>query len=1039
MRNFLFNIAFFIQQMPIFVSEISIKQLHICIVRAIYEIESKLVQPKNEIELIKMSKIRNNIGRLNALAPRMFSLLFLLILNANSFAQGWEKYYDFGGILEINDIKAAADEGFIFTGSAQDMGFVVFRLNPEGDTVWTRTDLVNAQNQAGNAIVESSNGDIIVGGYCESCGDFGKDEAILIRLDRYGNEIWQKNYGTGGDERILDLIELGNGDIAFVGYSINADDNKEIYVARTASNGDIVWIRTFTGSADPELEDEGRAILETQGGDLIIAASSEIETNLPQPFVLSLTAAGDSTWAFRYGDGTNDTEVRDITYAKNSGLNDGYVLCGSKLNPPSSFDYYFQRIDLNGNTIGSEIVQGSSLRDEANSIDITKGGNFAIGGSTGITAQKILPTILTANSDLSVISESKNFSDPNGNLILGFFNTVSVTDKNQVVGGGYRSERDLNATSIDGSFYAALSPLDVPYYSNVVQGNVFADLNNDCNLNNLEAGLNDWKIVLKSGDKTFYATTDENGDFEIFCGKGTFVLSIETPNESWSPCFNAYNFNLNSDFIITELDFPVQTGDDCIYPELSIANKYLQPCDFANYTIKYENTGSQDINFGFVDVDFGENLTYVSADIPGIDQGDNKYRFNVGSIQSLSKNEFDVRVFVECDEPLGAAHRIEAEIFPNDLCADDDPSWDGSSLENSIRLDAANEQLHFKVENAGIGITSEIQASVIIEDFVIYRVLPDENELLPGDSITTTAPANGSTYTIITPQSIGHPGDRRPKSTIERFAPGGQTPSLGFATQFPEDDYDPFKAISHTENIQINTFENQFKRGYPKGFDQDRKIDSKTDLTYQINFRNTGDEEAIRVVIRDTISQHLDPSTILMGASSHDYNYEIVGDGILKITFEDLNLPPGGSAAAEGFVSYRISQKPENPIGTLIKSSAAIYFDFLTPEYVEETCHLVAGDLYNQLVFIKQPLPELETVEAYPNPFNEFTNIEFRGDINIVDGKIAVYNSSGLLLRMINFSGNQVRLNKSDFPAGALFFHISEKDKLIATGQLIAQ
>jgi len=1039
MKYIYINIVYFIQQMPIFVSEISIKQMHICSVLRIFEIESRKAQLINEIELIKMSKIRNNIGRLNALAPRVFSLLFLLILTSSSFAQGWEKYYEFGGLLEIKDIKAAADEGFIFTGSAENKGLVVYRLNPEGDTVWTRTDIVSAPNQAGNAIVEATNGDIIVGGFCESCGDFGKDEAILIRLDRFGNELWEKNFGTGGDERILDIIELNNGDIAFVGYTINADDNKEIYVARTANNGDLVWTKTFTGNSDPELEDEGRAILETASGDIIIAASSEIDDNLPQPFVLSLSATGDSLWAFRYGDGVSLTDIQDISITKNTGLNDGYVLCGSKQNPPSGLDYYFLRIDLNGNTIGNEIVQGSALRDEANSIDIAKNGSFVIGGSSALSAQKILPTILTANSEFTSISESKNFSDPSGNLILGFFNSLSVTDKNQVIGGGYRSERDPNATSIDGSYYAALSPIEIPFYSNVVHGNIFTDLNNNCQLDNLESGLNDWKIVLKSNDQTFYATSDENGDFEIFCGKGTFVLSIETPNESWSPCFNSYNFNLNSDYIITELDFPIQNGDDCIFPELSIANKYLQPCDFANYTIKYENTGSQAINFGFIEVDFGPNLTFVNSDLPALDQGNNIYRFNVGSIASLSENKFDVRVFVECDEPLGAAHRIQAEIFPNDLCTNEDPSWDGSSLETSIRLDETNEEIHFKVQNAGLSATTEIQASVIIEDFVIYRVLPDDDELLPGDSITTTAPANGSTYTIITPQSLGHPGDSRPTATVERFTPGGQPASLGFATQFPEDDYNPYTAISHTENIQINTFDNQFKRGYPKGFDQDRKIDSKTDLTYQINFRNTGTEEAIRVVIRDTISSFLDPSTIQMGASSHDYNYEIVGEGILKITFEDLNLPPGGSAAAEGFISYRISQKPENPIGTLIKSSAAIYFDFRAPESVQETCHIVAGDLYNKLVFIQQPIPELESVDAFPNPFNEFTNIEFKGDINIVNGKIAVYNSAGLLLKLINFNGNNIRLEKADFPSGALFFHITEKDRLIATGQLIAQ
>ena len=462
----------------------------------------------------------------------------------------------------------------------------------------------------------------------------------------------------------------------------------------------------------------------------------------------------------------------------------------------------------------------------------------------------------------------------------------------------------------------------------MVRGNVFLDESLDCNVapDLGDEGIRGWQLVMRSADETFYGTTDPDGNYEIFCGQGTFTLDIHPPNESWSPCFIGYNFNLNADFVTQTLNFPIQKNNDCSYAEISLAVPYLTPCENAIYDVRVENSGTKTINNSSVELTFDDAFTFIGSSVPSASLGNNKFRFTVGELASLDEDNFTVEVAVACDALDGEAHQITAEIFPQELCVDNDPAWDESSLAIRAELNEIDEQINFIVENVGTGPTTDIQESVIIEDHLVTRIVP-LGPLDPGDTTMIVVPANGKTYRIIVPQSADHPGDSRPTMAVEAFNPGGQTPSLGIATELAEDDYDPFKAVSHEENININNYTDQFKRGYPKGFDQDHLIDSLiTDLTYQINFRNTGTEEAIRVVIRDTISTHLDPSTIQMGASSHDYTYEIYGDGILKITFEDLILSPNGGAESDGFVKYRISQKPGNPAGTLIKSSASIYF-----------------------------------------------------------------------------------------------------------------
>ena len=103
-----------------------------------------------------------------------------------------------------------------------------------------------------------------------------------------------------------------------------------------------------------------------------------------------------------------------------------------------------------------------------------------------------------------------------------------------------------------------------------------------------------------------------------------------------------------------------------------------------------------------------------------------------------------------------------------------------------------------------------------------------------------------------------------------------------------------------------------------------------------IRFQNTGTDTAYRVVVLDTLSTYLDIETIRLGMSSHNYRFFVDGNEdfqVLRFEFENINLPDSTTdePASNGFIKFKINQKANNAIGTLIKNSAAIYFDFNSP------------------------------------------------------------------------------------------------------------
>jgi uncharacterized repeat protein (TIGR01451 family) len=114
-------------------------------------------------------------------------------------------------------------------------------------------------------------------------------------------------------------------------------------------------------------------------------------------------------------------------------------------------------------------------------------------------------------------------------------------------------------------------------------------------------------------------------------------------------------------------------------------------------------------------------------------------------------------------------------------------------------------------------------------------------------------------------------------------------------------------------------------------------------IDYTIRFQNTGTDTAFNILITDTLSITLDPATLIMGASSHAFSWELRDAGTLKFYFPNILLPDSNvnEPPSHGFVGFRI--RPRLPVlpGTNIENIANIYFDF-NPPVITEPSMLVA-------------------------------------------------------------------------------------------------
>ena len=164
-----------------------------------------------------------------------------------------------------------------------------------------------------------------------------------------------------------------------------------------------------------------------------------------------------------------------------------------------------------------------------------------------------------------------------------------------------------------------------------------------------------------------------------------------------------------------------------------------------------------------------------------------------------------------------------------------------------------------------------------------------------------------------------------------------------------------------------------------------------TILDYQIRFQNTGNADAINIYVLDTISKNLDLSSFEFISSSHACDVIYLGDRVYKFDFPNIHLIDSitNEPLSHGYIKYRIKQNKVNILGTEIKNTAYIYFDFNDPVVTNTTLNTVSIETKSLGIHTNSFNP----LKAYPNPVNSQLTIENNEailGINIVslDGKI---------------------------------------------------
>lgn len=966
-------------------------------------------------------------------------LLIGLLITTGSHAQGWELTFGGSSYDEGHAIIQTSDHGYLVVGYSESFGtssgnpdndvdVYVVRTDVDGTKIWSKVYDEAYFEHAYEVIETEDKGFLIVGDINYGAGQ--PSDVYLLKIGKKGEFEWSRTYGSPlYREQGNDVVKAAGGGYAIIGLTKETlSGDNDIQLIRIDNDGNVLWTKNYGYEGDDE---RGNALVALPDGGFAFVGSAKADGDIfGDMTIYRVDASGEIVWSSVFGSPTAGDEATDILLTDNG---TSLVLVG---HIETEGKGYLRKYDLDGNVTWFQPVQLGLASAFYAATEMADGGIVATGIVTEFPGADI--NVLVAKVSASGELIWANRAGSPGTVDYGY-SIVNTADGGFII-GGYRDLYsaflpDVALTKVDGSGNIL---------TNNIRGRVYRS-NDGCN--DYVAGdmpLERWKVTATSADKSYITLTDVQGRYHILADTGTYTVTVLPVNPYWEVCDAAgFQANLVESYTDTILNFPVRAIIGCAYMDVQVAADFLAICESVGYTISYANEGTVVAPGAYVEVELDEELTYVSSTIAPSNINGNVYTFPLGDVNAGMRSDFSIVTSMACNGiTQGQAAMVSAHIYPDTICLEPDPNWDMASI--VVGGVCENDSLKFFIRNVGNGNMLQEKRYFIVEDQVVMLNAPFQLPATQEILIPVFEGNNeGATYRLIAEQSEGHPGISFPTVAIEGCSQGDYT--TGFVTDFPEDDGDPFIAIDVQEvsgsGLPIAL------RGHPTGY-HDSVLAQNTDITYTVVFRNVGTDTISRVVIRDTLSSHLDFSSLTAGPSSHPYTIHLSGEGILKITFDEIQLQPNGSAEeaqTRGFVKFRIAQKQNLPLETIIENRAAVYFDYVEPVVTNEVRYVIGcTDLFQSgclLVITDTPKDPTASVKikVQPNPFATTASIKIEGLQTGKTFNFDVYDITGKLVKSERFTENHFDFHRGSLAPGMYLYRLQSEGQLLGSGKILVQ
>ena len=285
---------------------------------------------------------------------------------------------------EGQSVLMTGDGGYIIAGSTKSDsagGYDAWLLNAdiEGNKIWSKT-FGGLRDDKAHSVQQTSDDGYIITGATRSTGAGGYD-IWAIKTDRDGNRIWDKTFGGRLDDEGNSIRRTADGGYIIAGKtrSMSSDGNYDASLIKIDEFGNEIWDRTFAGPLDDEAD---LALPTSDGGYIVVGATSSYGAGGYDAWLIKTDGEGNRVWDRTFGGVESELNPWSKGWSAEQTDDGGYILAGStKSYGSGGYDIWAVKTDEMGNKIWDKTF-GGPLDDEGDSVLKTSGGEYILFGST---------------------------------------------------------------------------------------------------------------------------------------------------------------------------------------------------------------------------------------------------------------------------------------------------------------------------------------------------------------------------------------------------------------------------------------------------------------------------------------------------------------------------------------------------------------------------------------------------------------------------------------------------------------------------------
>jgi len=345
-------------------------------------------------------------------------------------------------------IQQTTDGGFIVAGvcyssASGDVSGVnhggadywIVKLDAASNIMWEKI-LGGSGDDLPYAICQTTDGGYIVSGRSNSSAsgnvsesNNGTDDFWIIKLDAYGNMVWDKLLGGSGLDLSYYIQQTSDGGYIAFGSSTSSGTGdvsgvsrgvRDFWFIKLDASGNISWEKLYGGSGTEfgftahECRDGSFVMIGSSGSSVSGDVSSATHGSYDF-WVVKIDNTGNKIWDKVLG-GSGD----DRSFYVRQTSDDGYIVAGHSFSSASGdvtgvnhggVDYWVVKLDSNGNKVWDRLLGGAG-DDYGNTVTETADGSFIVVGRSSSSASGDVSGVSHGSEDFWIVK-----LDASGNII----------------------------------------------------------------------------------------------------------------------------------------------------------------------------------------------------------------------------------------------------------------------------------------------------------------------------------------------------------------------------------------------------------------------------------------------------------------------------------------------------------------------------------------------------------------------------------------------------------------------------------------------